>query len=811
MTTVPNVPRWEDFSFQLVNISDGTFQILTEQDLLNVDIWVEPAPTTQKLESGSLEAPAGTEDNPSIIASAMDWAAWQAIRIVPYGDTAKEFWGLIVNAQMQYSGSAIRDTLKLSVVPIEYLLHSRVIYDTTDTGFDGGNKAADDLAKFLVKESALGGTVGTDPDGNSRDWNWGTLAVQADASACAAVTADYEIFEDYLDEIITALGLEYGFIWELRPSVAGGALTFTFNTEVTGGVDRTAGANRWIINDFAGRAPSGERHIDRSQLINAMHSRGITEVEIDAASIAAYGRWEGIGQGDDDQALNLDLENTELRTGSSFRYANAYEWMANWDVGDTVIHNNNRLGVTAANDVVGGVRMSFPERVLDIELRWGLKKGSFTQKTKKGAHRQGGGGGGAGSGGPGWALDTLPVSDTFMLGTSRLIPRADHQHDLLVTADDTNTATITAGAVTFQGADDITTSIIAGDLDIDHDDSAVVPGAYGDATHVCQLTVNQRGHLTAAADVLISGVAPSAHDLLSASHGDTSADAVSRGSIIIGSPLPKWDELTVGNANEAVVSDGVDVLWGFPQPAAHVIDGPQHTGVGATLDVVGFSAANTLDVLTPVSDTAGANSKLLKSDANGYLTTERYQVADANAYFYSAGAGNAQIVGSTYAGCKVGGRVCLTDGTSWFSWNGDALGKAANRWQGFWSTSGNFTGDITIGTGVGIIHADGVVAGRVLRADGTRYIPAQLSVTDLTAGAFTGFTQPTLAGNSDTNTNFANRAIESSAGHLYFYCGDAGGANAGWRTARLITGSHEHPLSGGVATATVSNHRHTIT
>ena len=30
MTTVPSNPRWEDFSFELVNLSDGTFTILTQ-------------------------------------------------------------------------------------------------------------------------------------------------------------------------------------------------------------------------------------------------------------------------------------------------------------------------------------------------------------------------------------------------------------------------------------------------------------------------------------------------------------------------------------------------------------------------------------------------------------------------------------------------------------------------------------------------------------------------------------------------------------------------------------------------------------
>lgn len=42
-------------------------------------------------------------------------------------------------------------------------------------------------------------------------------------------------------------------------------------------------------------------------------------------------------------------------------------------------------------------------------------------------------------------------------------------------------------------------------LTIGHDDSGVTPGTYGDATHVAQITVDEKGHVTAVADVAISG------------------------------------------------------------------------------------------------------------------------------------------------------------------------------------------------------------------------------------------------------------------------------------------------------------------
>lgn len=766
MPTVPSTPRFEDFSFELVNLSDGTFHVLTEQDILSADITWVPAPTVQKIESGYVEAPAGTEDNPSILADAMDWDGWQAIRVVPYGDTGYEGWGLLVNYRMAYSGRPVRDTFKISIVPIEFLMHSRVIYDAAGTGFDGGNKPADDLAKYLVKESALAGTVGTDPDGNSRNWNWGTLAVQADASACAAVTADYEIFEDYLDEIIHALSLEYGFVYELKPSVAAGALTFTFNTELTGGVDRTAGANRWVINDFAGRQPAGERTIDRSQLINAMHSRGITEVEIDAASIATYGRWEGIGDGEDDQGLAINLEFSQLREGSNFVYANAWEWMQNWDVGDTVIRSNNRTGLAASNEVIGAVRTTWPERILSIEIRWGLEKGTYTQKNKKAAGRQGGGGGGRST--PGWAQDTEPVADTMALGTSRLLPRADHQHDLLVTADDLNTATIAAGAVTIEGGTYITTSIAAGDLRITHDNSGVgAGGTYGDATHVARTTVDPQGHITAISEVVIAGVAPAAHGITSA----------------------------------------------------------YHTVVGNQYDVVAVNPANTLALLAS-ADTPGANVRILRSSATGYLTCVRYQVAAANVYLDGTGSW-AILSGDSGVALQDSGVsiVGVTAASGIYPGGAYGCGTAANRWDpGVYSKAGNFTGDITIGTGVGIIHADGVAAGKVLRANGTRYVPATLAVTDCSGYAAhthsltfnniaSGNTQPTLSGVTDNWSVYGaisyTAPVTNNAGSALYY--DATGhVNTAAGTPLIVpTRPHTHALTGGVATAAVQNHSHT--
>ena len=56
------------------------------------------------------------------------------------------------------------------------------------------------------------------------------------------------------------------------------------------------------------------------------------------------------------------------------------------------------------------------------------------------------------------------------------------------------------------------------------------------------------------------------HDILDGSvHQDSVADGVTRGSLIYGNATPKWDELVIGAAGAALVSDGTDASWVVPK------------------------------------------------------------------------------------------------------------------------------------------------------------------------------------------------------------------------------------------------------
>lgn len=108
------------------------------------------------------------------------------------------------------------------------------------------------------------------------------------------------------------------------------------------------------------------------------------------------------------------------------------------------------------------------------------------------------------------------------------------------------------------------------------------------------------------------------HDILSSTHGDTTAAAVARGSIITGQgETPKWTALAIGTAGKVLVSDGTDIAWSGSA-----------LGTGAYATIANYAPlANptfTGLVTTPaikITTGAGAN-KVLTSDDDGGATWE---------------------------------------------------------------------------------------------------------------------------------------------------------------------------------------------
>jgi hypothetical protein len=97
-------------------------------------------------------------------------------------------------------------------------------------------------------------------------------------------------------------------------------------------------------------------------------------------------------------------------------------------------------------------------------------------------------------------------------------------------------------------------------------DLLTVPNA--DITALANLTDNgfiktSGGDGTLSVDTNTYLTEVTAHDLLSTTHGDTTASAVARGDIIVGTgATPKWDNLALGSTGQILYSDNTDLKYG---------------------------------------------------------------------------------------------------------------------------------------------------------------------------------------------------------------------------------------------------------
>jgi len=90
-------------------------------------------------------------------------------------------------------------------------------------------------------------------------------------------------------------------------------------------------------------------------------------------------------------------------------------------------------------------------------------------------------------------------------------------HSVTTRIDSLDALTTNEADARYALKDDVSLSLI--DLaDQSLSQTGVVPGSYGDATHVSQITVDDDGRLTSAASVVITGAAPGPHDLVGADH-----------------------------------------------------------------------------------------------------------------------------------------------------------------------------------------------------------------------------------------------------------------------------------------------------
>ncbi|MBI2820387.1 MAG: hypothetical protein HYX73_10440, partial [Acidobacteria bacterium] len=115
--------------------------------------------------------------------------------------------------------------------------------------------------------------------------------------------------------------------------------------------------------------------------------------------------------------------------------------------------------------------------------------------------------------------------------------------------------------------------------------------------------ISASGVVTCTADQSGGG---SSHELLSATHTDTTVGTVARGDLIVGqSATPSWQRLAIGSNNTFLASNGTDASWTAPSGGGSVLGTGRTIGTsGAALSGGGDLSANRTIALSASPDSA---------------------------------------------------------------------------------------------------------------------------------------------------------------------------------------------------------------
>ncbi len=406
----------------------------------------------------------------------------------------------------------------------------------------GAALTIDDAFKWAV-DCTIGPNAFADPDAGSRVM--AGFTVEANASAHATVRVFTEATRKNLFEFLQGYGAYYGVDWQVWiDTTTGQDNQFIFRTYTPRrGLDKTSDNGvraPIIINDASANILTANYRRDY-RFVNAVVSKSATDQEKDAASIAIYGRREMVSDTNNVVEMAALLHENAQKVGYDFVFEGSPSCMPLIDfvAGDLVTANNIFMGAAASDQTIRSIALhKKPDGQVDVTLTLGEY-----QRTLKDDITSGGGGGGA-YGPPQLVFET---DDLNQVTWNNLDPA-------VLYVSGVPTRTITTGV------------ILNNEIFIDLAISGVMVGTYGNATQVAQVTVDAYGRITTAANVAISGVPPSAHNLLSAYHGDSTAAAVVRGDLATGQgAMPKWTRLAI-SAPAATYMNYVGAANGDAEP-----------------------------------------------------------------------------------------------------------------------------------------------------------------------------------------------------------------------------------------------------
>ncbi|MHC4716701.1 MAG: hypothetical protein ACYS5V_07015, partial [Planctomycetota bacterium] len=262
-----------------------------------------------------------------------------------------------------------------------------------------------------------------------------------------------------------------------------------------------------------------------------------------------------------------------------------------------------------------------------------------------------------------------------------------------------------------------------------------------------------------------------AHDLLSATHNDTTPNAVTRGSMIYADSTPKWTELGhPAAAGYALTTDALDVYWDLTPTWGGDHTWDDGTGDSPTLNLISGSNDDTAkvyllnsltvghsDLVIQLCDTSGNSKVLIRDstpadvltiDSNGnveFQTDGNYigRGSGAGRMVFNSAGSEASLRSAAdfalYSSPDTSVEKLRLDGLTGSVYVADqaAVGISGGIRLVFDSTASPDQVEVTDGdlyfptASRGIKHVDGVTDGMVLRADGVRYVPTLLDMDQL--------------------------------------------------------------------------------
>lgn len=248
--------------------------------------------------------------------------------------------------------------------------------------------------------------------------------------------------------------------------------------------------------------------------------------------------------------------------------------------------------------------------------------------------------------------------------------------------------------VSWQPASGGTNALLDGSVHTDTVAQTVSRGSliYGNTTPAWdELVIGAAGRVLTSDGTDVSWQPPSGgttHDILSATHTDSVANAVTRGSLIYGNATPKWDELVLSTIGQVLYSNGTDAAWAgqielrgaFPQlrvglgsvtdggidfetaaggrqtlqPDFTLASSTQATIPKVTTTLAGLAVTQTFTkAQTFDPDTDVVNVTIAKISADGSNALEMTLDGGLNAYLQSDGTWVAQFLGLWTGGANV--------------------------------------------------------------------------------------------------------------------------------------------------------------